>query len=72
MEICKEIPDIPPVKKFRKNKKKLKFKLKLKKPPKQVIPKSSFNQKTNEFNDYYEKDENDVYDVTMKICNRKE
>jgi len=62
--------NIPLVKKFRKGKKS-KFKLKLKKPPK-VINTSSFNIRTDAFNDFYKEDENGIYDITMKICNRKE
>lgn len=35
-------------------------------------PSSSINVRTNKYNDFYEYSENRIFDVRMKICNRKD
>ena len=44
----------------------------IQKKPKRIIYKSNINIKTDKYNDYYKEDDNKLYDVSMRICDRKE
>jgi hypothetical protein len=65
--------NMPFVRKFKAKKKKLKFKkLKLNCTKIKLAPQTTINVKTEKYNNFYKYDANRIFDVQMKICNRKD